>query len=205
MYSRSRIVPATVSSSFSSDLSLDVDRHHHPVEVLALVPLGDPFESVLEADSQARLDQHALELRRDGLGALPDHRVDRLGQREPGRERPGHQLQRLGEPGVEGLAPSRSLDAEVDPRDDRAGDQEEQPEHEAPLAEQQPDHARTDEDAGVHQQPLGRLERAARALQPGGDLRLQAGVALQHLGGGVPGLDQCLVGLHFRGRCEPTA
>ena len=50
----------------------------------------------LETHAQAGLDQHPLELGRDRLGALTDHRVDRLGQGEPGRERSRHQLQGVG-------------------------------------------------------------------------------------------------------------
>jgi hypothetical protein len=58
----------------------------------------------------------------------------------------------------------------------------------------------------MQQQPLGRLEGVAGPLKPRGDLGLDAGVALQHLRGSVPGLRQRLLGLYLgRGRVRSTA
>ena len=66
-----------------------------------------PVERVLERDAQPGLDQHALELASDRLGALAHDRVDRLGERQAGGERARHQLEGVGQRGVERLAAAR--------------------------------------------------------------------------------------------------
>src|SRR3954451_1724395 len=70
----------------STDLPLDVDGHHDPVEVLALEPVGHALERSLQRQTEAGLDEDLAELAGDRLGALADDGVDGLGQREAGRQ-----------------------------------------------------------------------------------------------------------------------
>ena len=102
----------------ATDATLDVDGHHDPGEVLAVEPLGHALERGLEAHAEARLHQHPAELRRDRLAALVDDRVDGLRQGQTSGQRPGHQLERVGQARAELLAASAPLEAEPHPRQD---------------------------------------------------------------------------------------
>ena len=66
-------------------------------------------EGVLDLDAEAGLDQRPAELVGDRVGALADDGVDGLGQRQARREAARHQLQGVGELGVERLEPPACL------------------------------------------------------------------------------------------------
>ena len=68
----------------AADLAVDADRHHHPVEVLAVHPLGHGLEGVLERQAQATLEQCAVDLLPEGSRRLLGHVVQGLRQGVPG-------------------------------------------------------------------------------------------------------------------------
>jgi hypothetical protein len=145
MYSRSRIVPGhrlEQLGQVAADPALDVDGHHDPGEVLAVEALGHACQGGLEADAEARLDQHAAELRRDRLRALVDDGVDGLGEGQARRQGARHQLQGVGQAAAEGLAPPAESDAEPHPRQHGTDEQEQQPIISLPAADDGADEAR---------------------------------------------------------------
>src|SRR6185369_7872643 len=118
-------------------------------EVLALEPVGHALERGLQRQTEAGLDKDLAELAGDRLGALADDGVDGLGQREAGRQRAGHQLQGLGERGLELLLATLALEAEVPPGSERADQHEDDADDEAAASDQQTQDRDADEEGGV--------------------------------------------------------
>ena len=173
----------------AADLALDADRHHDPLPVAALHPLGDPFERVLQRDAETGLDDDALELARDGLVALAHDRVDRLREREAGGEAARHQLQRVGQTGAEGAEPAGALEPQVEPGADRARRRRRGPRAGCcPTPIRMPEQAGADGDAGPQQQPLRRLQRHPCGVELGLQPGLEGPVVGQRLLGGLAGL-----------------
>src|SRR6478735_3741337 len=189
----------------STDLPLDVDRHHDPVEVLALEPVGDALERRLERQTEAGLDEDLAELAGDRLGALADDGVDGLGQRETRGERARHQLQGLGEGGLELLLAPLAPEPEVPPGTEGADQHEDDADDQAAAADEQTQDRDADEEGGVEQQPLGRAPGTARTLEPLGDPHLEAAVALEdRAGGGLGRLQGGLLRARRRGHGHGT-
>src|SRR3954454_3314185 len=190
----------------ASDLALDVDGHHDPVEVLALEPVGDALEGGLERQPETGLDEHLAELAGDRLGGLADDGVDRLRQRQTGSQGPGHQLQGVGERRLELLLAALATEAEVQPGSEPAQRHEQQPDDQVAAADEQADDRDPDEDRGVEEQPLGRAPVAAARLETVGDLLLERGVALEDVrGGGLGRLQRRALGAGGRYGDRATA
>src|SRR4051794_17017762 len=187
----------------STDLPLDVDGHHDPVEVLALEPVGDALERGLEREAESGLDEDLAELTGDRLGALTDDGVDRLRQRETCGQRPGPQLQGLGQSGLELLLPALALETEVHPGADRAAHHEDDPDDEAAAADQETEDGDAEEQGGVQEQPLRRTPGTAGTLETLGDPDLEAAVALEDRSGSRLGrLERGLLRASGLGRAE---
>jgi len=71
----------------AADLSLDPDGHDDPLEVLAVHPVGDAVERVLDLDPEPLLDHRPAEFTADDRVAFLHDGVDCLRQRETGLKR----------------------------------------------------------------------------------------------------------------------
>src|SRR5579884_83305 len=87
----------------AADLALDGDGRHHPVEVLALDPLGQVVEGLDERASEAGLGHDLAHLLPRRLRQLARHGVEALQDREPRAQGGGEELQHVGELRGEGL------------------------------------------------------------------------------------------------------
>src|SRR5687768_2696495 len=90
-------------SQVTADFSLDPDGHEDSFEVLAVHPGSYRLERVLDVYAESGFDQGAFELSRHRIGALTNHRVDRLCERKTRGQAPRDQLQRLCQLSVERL------------------------------------------------------------------------------------------------------
>ena len=103
------IVSATVSEELgqvAADLPLDADGHDGPGEVGAVHALGDAVERLLERAAEAGLGDDPAQLLAHRLGDLLGHGLDALHERVAGPQRARQQLQRVGQLGLELLAPA---------------------------------------------------------------------------------------------------
>ena len=81
----------------AAGVAVDVDRRHHPLEVLAAHSTSEGGHRVGQVATQPNLGEHVGELAASGfLGVLGD-RLQGLGEAETAAQRGGHQLQHLGE------------------------------------------------------------------------------------------------------------
>ena len=132
---------------------------------------GDPLQRVLQRHAEPRLAHRPRELGGQRVGQLPDHRLDRLSEREARTQRADDQLQRVRQQAGEGAGPPVRAVAAVeggadpdrhqpDEQPERAGEQRQQ--QTAGEAEQRP-----------HQQPLVRPQAQVGPVELGGDPLLQ--------------------------------
>ena len=104
----------------AAHLALDADGHRGPPQVVAVHPLGQPVEAVLQVGADPGLGQGARELLGRGLGRIAHDGVDRLRQREPGGQAAGQQRQHVGQLLLELLGPPGGEDLEQHPAAGRA-------------------------------------------------------------------------------------
>ena len=100
----------------SADLTVDVDRLHHPFEVVGADPAGHGMKRAGDVAAQAGFDHEPTELAAGGLGGFLAQRIHRLEQPVAGAEAAGQLLEGVAELVGEVAAPLAPHDVE---RDDR--------------------------------------------------------------------------------------
>ena len=176
----------------AADLALDADRHRRPAHVRAVHPVRHPLERVADVGADPRLGQGPRELLRQRLGGVLGDGVERLAERESGRQAAGQQHEDIGQLGLELLGPSAREVPEDDGREHEAengaDEEEDKSQHEA-VAEEDEQRRRTDEDGDqAEHPPLPGTDRQVGALDE--PHRLRRRVAPLHET--VPDADQAL-------------
>jgi hypothetical protein len=118
----------STSARLPADLPLDPGGHHDPAQVVAVHPVRDVVETVLEIDTDPGLRERPGELTRGRLRAVSYDGVHGLRQREPGTKRSDDQLKHIGELFAERCTarPMRRLRRRVGPASRREVDRQAQ-------------------------------------------------------------------------------
>ena len=88
----------------ATDLALDGEGEHHPVEVEGLHPSCRVLERLGGRPAEADLVEHTTELARSGFGGLLGHGLQRLEHRVTRPQRRGDEVQRVGKLVLEAAA-----------------------------------------------------------------------------------------------------
>src|ERR671919_114905 len=105
-----------------SDLPLDVDGHHRPLEVVAGHPIAERAERLIHRAAQADLRDRPAELARGRLGDLLRHHIQGLEEAVPRPEGAGDDHEHVDHLGLESVEPAPGGHGERGDRDQRGHD-----------------------------------------------------------------------------------